>query len=324
MISGDAPIPPAGAPRSRLEALLRGGQFVVTAEMQATDGADPAEVRELAAGLVGVVDAANCTDNAAAHPHLSSVAAAHLALDAGLEPIVQLTCRDRNRIGLQGDLLGATALGARNVMLMTGDDVGAGDHPDTRPIFDLDSLHALRIARVLRDEGRYLSGRRLSTPPAYFVGAVENPFAPPHDYRPVRLAKKIEAGAEFIQTQICFNVPRLRAFMAAAADLGLLERSFILVSVYVARSERALRHLRDVVPGIDVPEEVMGRLAGLPRERQEAEGFRLALETVAAIRELPGVAGVHLSSIRGQDAIRRLVAETGLLPRPAPPVAVPA
>ena len=324
MISGEAPIPPPGAPRSRLEALLRGGHFVVTAEMQTTDGADPGEVRELAAGLGGVVDAVNCTDNSAAHPHLSSVAAGHLALDAGLEPIVQFTCRDRNRIGLQSDLLGAAALGARNVLLLTGDGVGAGDHPDTSPVFDLDSLHALRIARVLRDEGTYLSGRRLSTPPAYFIGAVENPFAPPHDYRPVRLAKKIEAGAEFIQTQICFNVRRLRTFMTAAADLGLLERSFILASVYVARSERALRYLRDIVPGIDVPDEVMGRLSGLPRERQEAEGFRLALETVAAIRELPGVAGVHLSSIRGQDAIRRLVAETGLLPRPTPPAASPA
>jgi len=299
-------------PHSPLEALLRAGRFAVTAEMQPSNGADPDQVRRLAAGLRGHVDAANCTDNPAARPHLSPLAAGRFVVEAGVEPIVQLTCRDRNRLGLQADLLGASALGARNVLLLTGDDVSSGDHPEARPIFDLDSLHLLRIARILRDRGTYLSGRPLTSRPSYFVGAVENPFAPPHDFRPVRLSKKVEAGAEFIQTQICFNLERMREFMDRARDLGLLERVFILVSVYVARSTRALRFLRDVVPGIDVPDAVMDRLAGVPPGEQAKEGFRLALETVAALREIRGVSGVHLISINGQEAILRLIAEAGL------------
>jgi methylenetetrahydrofolate reductase (NADPH) len=305
-------------PRSGLEALLRAGHFVVTAEMQPSSGADPEEVRSLASGLAGKVDAANCTDNPAARPHLSSLAAGHVLARSGVEPIVQLTCRDRNRLALQADLLGAACLGAPNVLLLTGDHVSAGDHPDARPLFDLDSLHLLRMARILRDQGTYLSGRALSKAPSYFVGAVENPFAPPHDYRPIRLAKKIEAGAEFVQLQLCFNLPRLREFVDRARDLGLLERVFLLVSVYVTRSTRALRYLRDVVPGIDVPDAVMARLEHGPTELQAEEGFRLALETVAALREIPGISGVHLISIKGQEAILRLIDAAGLLPRPKP------
>jgi methylenetetrahydrofolate reductase (NADPH) len=307
---------PSAPPRSRLEALLRAGEFVVTAEMQPSNGADPEEVRSLAAPLAGKVDAANCTDNPAARPHLSSIVAGRMVVEAGVEPIVQLTCRDRNRLALQADLLGAAALGARNVLLLTGDHVSAGDHPEAKPIFDLDSLHLLRVARVLRDKGTYLSGRALSSRPSYFVGAVENPFAPPHDFRPIRLAKKLEAGAEFVQTQLCFNVARLREFMARAEEMGLLQRLFVIVSVYVTRSARALRYLRDVVPGIDVPDDVMARLDGIPAPRQAEEGFRLALETVAAVRRIRGVSGVHLISIHGQDAILRLVEAAGLLPRP--------
>jgi methylenetetrahydrofolate reductase (NADPH) len=317
--------PPAPSPpRSRLEALLRAGHFVVTAEMQPCNGADPEEVRRHAMELRGRVDAANCTDNPAARPHLSPLAAGHLVAETGLESIVQLTCRDRNRLALQADLLGVAALGVRNVLLLTGDGVSAGDHPETRPLFDLDSLHLLRVAHVLRDQGVYLSGQVLSSRPSFFIGAVENPFAPPHDFRPLRLAKKVEAGAEFVQMQICFNLPRLREFMARAVDLGLLERVFILVSVYVARSTRALRFLRDVVPGIDVPDAVMARFERTPSDRQSEEGFRLALETVAALREIRGVSGVHLISIKGQDAIIRLVEAAGLLPRPDPDNGVPA
>jgi len=310
--------PKAAEPsRSQLEAALRAGRFAVTAEMQPVNGADPEQVRRLASGLKGRVDAANCTDNAAARPHLSPLAAGRFVVEAGVEPIVQLTCRDRNRLGLQADLLGASALGARNVLLLTGDDVSSGDHPEAKPIFDLDSLHLLRIARILRDRGTYLSGRALSSRPDYFVGAVENPFAPPHDFRPVRLAKKVEAGAEFVQTQLCFNLPRLSEFIARAGDSGILDRVFVIVSVYVARSTRALRYLRDVVPGVDVPDAVMDRLDRATAERQAQEGFALALETVAALREMRGVSGVHLISIKGQESILRLIEAAGLLPRPA-------
>ncbi len=305
-------------PRSHLERLLRSDVFVVTAEMPTVDSADPGAVHRIAERLRGRVDAVNCTDNSSAHPHLSSVAAGHLLLDAGVEPIVQFTCRDRNRLALQADLLGAAALGIRNVCLMTGDDVTAGDHPEAKPLFDLDSIHLIRTARILRDGGTYLSGRPLERPPSFLIGAVENPFAPPLEFRPMRLGKKIEAGAEFIQTQICFDLPRLRLFLARAADLGLLERVPILVGVFVPRSARAVRYLRDEVPGIDVPEEVLERIASVPPERQPEEGVRLAIEIVEEVRELPGVRGVHLMAIRNQEGLDAVLEGAGLLPRPAP------
>jgi methylenetetrahydrofolate reductase (NADPH) len=304
-------------PRSELHRLLLAGEFVVTAELQATDSADPGSVRELAELLRGKVDAVNCTDNSAAHTHLAAWAASHLLADAGVEPIMQLVCRDRNRLGLQADLLGAAALGVRNIVCMTGDDVSAGDHPEAKPIYDVDAIHLLRIARIMRDDGRYLSGRPLDRPPSFLVGAVENPFAPPLDFRPMRLGKKIEAGAEFVQTQICFNLDSMRLFMARAGDLGLLEHVWILAGVFVPRSARAVRYLRDHVPGVDVPEAVLSRMEGVPEERQWDEGVAIALEIVAAIREIPGVAGIHLMSIKNEEAIVRVVEEAGLLPRPA-------
>jgi methylenetetrahydrofolate reductase (NADPH) len=304
-----------------LEALLRSGEFVVTAELQTHDSADADAIRLDATGLVGYVDAANVTDNSAAHAHLSSIAAGHLAADAGLEPIVQITCRDRNRIALQADLLGTAALGGRNVLLLTGDDVSAGDHPETRPIYDIDSLHLLRIARTLRDEGTYLSGRKLTSPPSFFIGGAENPFAPPHDIRARRLATKVDAGAEFAQLQLCFNVTRLAAFVEEARQIGVLERCFLLVSIYVARTVRSVRYMRDVVPGIDLPDPVMDRfdaVANAPRERQAEEGIAFALETIEAVRAIPGISGVHLISINGQAEIRQVIERAGLLPRPSP------
>ncbi|HEX9123496.1 MAG TPA: methylenetetrahydrofolate reductase [Actinomycetota bacterium] len=303
--------------RSHLHRLLLAGEFVVTAELETTDSPDPESVYRFADALRGNVDAVNCTDNSAAHPHLSSQASAHFLADRGVEPIVQFACRDRNRIGLQADILGAAALGARNLCLMTGDDVGVGDHPEAKPIYDLDSIHAIRIAKVLRDEGVYLSGRRLAEPPSYLIGAVENPFAPPLDLRPMRLGKKVEAGAEFVQTQICFNMPKLRLFMSRTEDLGLLDRVWILGGVFVLRSARAARYLRDQVPGIDIPDEIVRRMEALPAERQSGEGIRVALELVAELRQVRGITGVHLMSIKGDREILRVIDEAGLLPRPA-------
>jgi methylenetetrahydrofolate reductase (NADPH) len=310
--------------RSHLHRVLTSGAFVVTAELQATDGPDPESVYRLADLLRGSVDAVNCTDNSAAHPHISPLAAARLLLDRGVEPIVQLTCRDRNRLALQADLVGAVALGARNVCLMTGDDVTAGDHPEAKPIYDIDAVHAIHIAKGMRDRGVYLSGRTLDRPLPLYVGAVENPFAPPHDFRPVRLAKKVEAGAEFVQTQIVFNLARMRTFMARCEELGLLDRVFILPSVYVCRSAGSARYLRDMVPGIDVPEQIIDRMDGVPPDRQPDEGIRIALEIVEQLREMQGVAGVHLISIRGDESIVRLVEQGGLLPRPAAVETAPA
>lgn len=307
---------PAGA-RSELHRLLLAGEFVVTAELPTSDSADPTRIYELAAPLHGKVDAVNCTDNSSAHTHIAPMAAAHLLLDAGIEPIMQIACRDRNRLGLQADLLAAAALGVRNILCMTGDDVSAGDHPEAKPIYDIDSIHLLRIARIMRDKGRYLSGRELEQPPSFLIGAVENPFAPPLDFRPMRLGTKIEAGAEFVQTQICFNVDKLRLFMARAGELGLLDNVWILAGVFVPRSARAVRYLRDQVPGLDVPEAVVNRIDAVPAEGQHAEGIRMALEIVEQVRRIPGVRGVHLMSIRNEEGIVRVVEEAGLLPRPS-------
>lgn len=299
-------------PRSGLHRVLLEGGFAVTAELETTDSPHPTSVYRLADELRGHVDAVNCTDNSAAHPHVSPLAAARLLIDRGVEPIVQLACRDRNRLALQADVLGAAALGVRNIVCMTGDDVTAGDHPEAKPIYDLDALHLLRIARIMRDRGTYVSGRVLEDPPNVLIGAVENPFAPPHDYRPMRLGRKLEAGAEFVQTQICFNVERMRLFMARSAELGLLERVWVLGGVFVPRSARAVRYLRDEVPGIDVPEEVLRRIEGVPDDRQREEGIRMALEIVEQLRTMPGLAGVHLMSIKNRDAILRVIDEAGL------------
>ncbi|MGH2635207.1 MAG: methylenetetrahydrofolate reductase [Actinomycetota bacterium] len=308
-------------PRSELHRLLLAGEFVVTAELQATDSADPGSVREMAELLRGKVDAVNCTDNSSAHPHIAPMAASHLLTDAGVEPIMQLACRDRNRLGLQADLIGAAALGVRNILCMTGDDVSAGDHPEAKPIYDIDAIHLLRIARIMRDDGTYLSGRPLSRPPSFLIGAVENPFAPPLEFRPMRLGKKIEAGAEFIQTQICFNVEKLRLFMARTGDLGLLDHVWVLAGVFVPRSARAVRYLRDQVPGVDVPDPVVERMDAAPPEGQWEEGVRIALEILDRVREIPGVSGIHLMSIKNEEAIVRVIEQAGLLPRPT---AVPA
>jgi len=306
-------------PRSELHRLLLAGEFVVTAELQTTDSADPASVTRLAEQLRGRVDAVNCTDNSSAHPHVSSMAAAHLLADAGVEPVMQLTCRDRNRLALQADLLGAAALGVPNVLCMTGDDVTTGDHPEAKPLYDIDSVHLLRIARIMRDEGRYLSGRPLTQPPSFLIGAVENPFAPPLEFRPIRVRKKVEAGAEFIQTQICFNLEKMRLFMARCGELGLLDHVWILAGVFVPRSARAARYLRDQVPGIDVPDPMLERLdAGSPQAEHRA-GIDMALEIVDQVRQIPGISGVHLMTIRNEESILTVVEEAGLLPRPRAP-----
>ena len=306
----------AGA-RSELHRLLLAGEFVVTAELPTSDSADPERVHELAAPLRGKVDAVNCTDNSSAHTHIAPIAAAHLLLDAGIEPIMQIACRDRNRLGLQADLLAAAALGVRNILCMTGDDVSAGDHPEAKPIYDIDSIHLLRIARIMRDRGTYLSGRTLEQAPSFLIGAVENPFAPPLDFRPMRLGTKIEAGAEFVQTQICFNLDKLRLFMSRAGELGLLDHVWVLAGVFVPRSARAVRYLRDQVPGLDVPEAVVDRIEAVPAQGQQAEGIRIALEIVEQVRRIPGVSGVHLMSIGNEEGIVRVVEEAGLLPRPS-------
>jgi methylenetetrahydrofolate reductase (NADPH) len=298
---------------SRLERVLRSGRFAVTAELNPPDSADPQAVYDRALVLSTVCDAINATDASGANCHMSSVSICALLTRAGYEPVYQISCRDRNRIAIQGDILGAAAMGVKNVLCLTGDGVQAGDQPEARPVFDLDSLTLLRTVRIMRDHGRFLSGRPLEVPPKVFVGAAENPFAPPFDVRPLRLRKKWEAGAEFIQTQFCFDVPRLRAFMQSVRDLGLHEKLFILVGVGPLRSAKAAEWMRAHVPGVHIPDEVVNRLKGA---RQPAtEGKKLCIEIIQQVREMPGVSGVHVMAYRQEELVSEIIETAGLLPR---------
>jgi len=232
---------PGHSSRGRLERVLRRGEFAVTAELSPPDSADPEEVYAKARVYEGWVDGINATDGSGAHCHMSSVAICALLTRQGFAPVMQISCRDYNRIAIQGNVLGAAALGVANMLCLTGDGVQCGDHAEAKPVFDLDSISLLGVIKRMRDESRFLSGRKLTTPPSVFLGAAENPFAPPLDFRPLRLAKKIAAGAQFVQTQYCFDLPRLKTFMARARDMGLTEKCFILIGVGPLASARTAR-----------------------------------------------------------------------------------
>jgi methylenetetrahydrofolate reductase (NADPH) len=300
----------------RLERVLRSGRFAVTAELHPPDSADPEEVYEAALVLSEVCDAINATDGSGANCHMSSVAICALLTRAGYAPILQVSCRDRNRIAMQGDILGAAAMGVCNVLCLTGDDVTAGDQPQAKRVFDFDSIQLLRTVKIMRDKGMFLSGRKLTVPPRLLIGAVENPFAPPYEWRPLRLAKKIEAGAEFIQTQYCFDVPRFRQFMQQVRDLGLHEKVYILVGVGPLRSEKAAEFMRTKVPGVHIPEAVVERLRQTPKEKKVEEGKRICVEIIQQVREIEGVAGVHVMAYRQEELVAEIIKEAGLLPRP--------
>lgn len=291
---------------SKLEQRLRAKKFVVTAELTTFDGADAEQVRGRAQIIAPYVDAINCTDNTGARVHLSSLACGAIIAALGREAVVQLTCRDRNRIALQSDLLGAAALGVRNILCLTGDDVSAGDQPDAKPVFDLDSIQLIRLAKTLRDEKKYLSGRKLKPAPEFFIGAAENPFAPPLDCRAERLAKKAEAGAQFIQTQLVFDVGVFEDFMRRVRDAGLTERVFILPGVGFLKSLKVALFLRDKVPGVVIPEALIERLRAVPESQREAEGMEIWAELIEQVRALDGVAGVHLFSFGREDAVVEL------------------
>jgi methylenetetrahydrofolate reductase (NADPH) len=298
-----------------LERVLRSGRFAVTAELNPPDSADPQAVYDRALVLAEVCDAINATDASGANVHMSSVGMCALLTRAGYEPIMQVSCRDRNRIAIQGDLLGAAAMGVRNVLCLTGDGVQTGDQPGAKPVFDLDSISLLRTTRTLRDDGHFLSGRQLEVKPRFFLGGASNPFVLPYDYRPLRLAKKIEAGADFIQTQYCFDVPRLLEFMGAVRDLGWHEQGFILVGVGPLRSAKAALWMRNNVPGVIIPDEIIARLKGAPTGQQKAEGKKICVEIIQQVREIEGVSGVHLMAYRQEELVAEIIEEAGLLPR---------
>jgi methylenetetrahydrofolate reductase (NADPH) len=301
----------------RLERVLRSGRFAVTAELNAPDSADPADVYDNALVLAEVCDAINATDGSGANCHMSSIGCCALLTRSGYETVLQMGCRDRNRIAIQGDLLGAAAMGVRNVLCLTGDDVSVGDQPEAKRVFDLDSIQLLRVARTMRDRGIFLSGRRLTTPPRLFLGAAANPFVPPFEGRPDRLAKKMEAGADFIQTQFCFDVARFRDYMRHVRDLGLHEKVFILVGVGPLRSHKAAEYIRTRVPGVWIPDQIVDRLAKTPKAQQREEGIRLCVEIIQQVREIEGVHGVHVMAYRQEETVAEIIHRAGLLPRRA-------
>jgi len=305
------PILPGHDSPGRFERVLRAGHFAVTAEIAPPDSADPDEVFSRAAMFDGYVDAINATDGSGANCHMSSVSMCALLTRRGYSMIMQVSCRDRNRIAIQGDVLGASAMGVSNILCLTGDGVQSGDHPEAKPVFDMDCMTSLSMLRGMRDDGEFLSGRKITSPPKVFLGAAANPFAPPFDYRPLRLAKKVSAGAQFVQTQYCFDIDRLKDYMAKVCDLGLHEKVYILPGVGPLASAKSAEWIRNNVAGVHIPDSVIKRLAGA--EDQKQEGVNMCIEMVQQIRQIAGVSGVHLMAYKQEHRVAEIVEKTGVL-----------
>ncbi|MFW6150755.1 MAG: methylenetetrahydrofolate reductase [Chloroflexota bacterium] len=301
---------------SNLERVLEAGHFAVTAELGPPRSADAEVIRRKARLLKGNVDAFNVTDGQTAMVRMASWAGNLIGRQEGLDGIVQMTCRDRNRVALQMDILGVAALGVNNILCLTGDHITFGDHPEAKGVFDLDSIQFLQIVRQMRDEGKVYSGNEIEVPPRLFIGAAANPFADPFEFRVARLAKKVAAGADFIQTQIVYNVDKFAEWMKRVRDRGLDRQTKILAGVAPIRSVGAARYMKNKVPGMDVPDEVIERLRGVPREQVSAEGIKVCVDIVNRIQEIEGVAGIHIMAIEWEDAVPEIVGHSGLSPRP--------
>ncbi|MAZ84364.1 MAG: 5,10-methylenetetrahydrofolate reductase [Hoeflea sp.] len=302
---------PGHSSLGRLERVLRRGEFAVTAELNPPDSADADEVYDRAAVFEGWVDGINAVDASGANCHMSSVGICALLTRMGYAPIMQIACRDKNRIAIQGDVLGAAAMGVCNIMCLTGDGVQAGDQPGAKPVFDLDCMSLLETVRTMRDESRFLSGRKLTKPPQVFLGAAINPFVPPQEFRPMRLAKKIAAGAQFVQSQYCFDVDMFRTYMQRVRDLGLDEQCFIMCGVGPLASARTAKWMRSNVPGVHIPDHIIKRLEGA--EDQKAEGKRLCIDIINEVKEIAGVSGVHVMAYRQEEYVAEIVHDSGVL-----------
>jgi methylenetetrahydrofolate reductase (NADH) len=299
---------------SRLERLLHEGMFCVTAEVVPPRSGDGGPVTRQARSLVGYADAVNVTDNPTSSAHMSPMAGAAMVSAAGLEPVLQITTRDRNRLGITSDLLGAWALGARNVLCLTGDPPGIGDHPEAKAVYDLSVLDLVSLVTGLRSEGRLLSGAQIEDPPRFFVGVADVPLA--EDYRFDRIEQKADRGADFAQTQIVFDVDAFGAWADRARDRGLLERMFVIAGVAVPRSSKSARYMREHLPGVVVPDAVIDRLDQAGPDAQP-EGVRLTVEVVAKLKAIQGIAGIHVMGLGQIEPVRKVIAAAGLLPRPA-------
>jgi methylenetetrahydrofolate reductase (NADPH) len=324
----NAPLPPAPGPvvpvqtgltgaGSNLAKVIAAGHFPVCVEVSPPVGPNVEAIQREIKTLKGYGDAYNVTDNQSAMVHVSSLAVSIMLKQAGMEPVVQFTCRDRNRLGLQGDMLGAAVFGINTILCLSGDHPIWGDHPQCKAVYDIDSLNAIRMARMMRNNQVFENGKAIPRlAPDFFIGAVENPFAPPYDYRPYRLAKKIVAGAQFIQTQLIFNVDRFREFMKRVVDLGLHEKIAILAGVGPVRSSKAAEYMKNEVAGMDVPDWVLKRLEGLSKEDQQKAGLDICCEIANQVKEIEGVRGLHIMAVSWPAAVPQVVQMLGLYPRP--------
>jgi methylenetetrahydrofolate reductase (NADPH) len=295
-----------------LERVLARGDFAVTAECGPPRGADPESIRRKGGYLKGFVDAVNVTDNQTAVVRMSSMAGCVILKEMGFDPVLQMTVRDRNRIALQSDILGAAALGIRNILCLSGDHQSFGDHPEAKNVHDIDSIQLVDTVRTMCDEGRFLSGDEIKGRPELFIGCVENPFADPFEIRALRLAKKIRAGSRFVQTQCIFNVEKFARWMEMVRDLGLHEKAFILAGITPMKSPGMARYMKNSVPGMDVPDHLVERMASVPKERHWEEGIAICLETIEKVKAIKGVAGIHIMAIEWEGVVPEIVRKAGL------------
>jgi len=301
---------------SNLEKILKAGHFAFTGELGPPRGNAVEEVVEKAKHLKGVVDAVNITDNQTAMVRMSSWAASLIAIEEGLEPNYQMVCRDRNRLAMQADILGASALGIRNLLCLSGDHQQFGDHPQAKGVFDIDSTQLIGMVKKMRDEGKFLGGADIDEPPKIFIGGAANPFAEPHEWRVYRLAKKVNAGVDFIQTQCIYNMERMRQWVKESVDMGLTEKVYILAGVTPMKSVGMARYMQLKVPGMDVPKAIIKRLQGVDKKKVADEGIKIACEQIEEFKEMKGVAGIHLMPIEWEHKVPEIAERAKVLPRP--------
>ena len=301
---------------SKLEKILKAGHFAFTGECGPPKGANVEHLKEKISHLKGMVDAVNITDNQTAVVRMSSWAASIILLQEGIEPNFQMVCRDRNRLAIQSDILGVYALGVRNMLCLSGDHQSFGNHPEAKGVFDLDSMQLIALVKKMRDEGKFINGEDIDVPPRLFIGAACNPFADPFEFRVHRLAMKIDAGADFIQTQCIYNMERFREFMKMAVDMGLHEKCYILAGITPMKTVGMAQYLAKSVPGMDVPESLIKRLKGAEKGKVAEEGIKFALEQIEEFKEMEGVSGVHLMAIEWEHRVPEIAERAGVLPRP--------
>jgi len=301
---------------SNLEKVLRAGHFAFTGECGPPTGANVEALKKKAGHLKGMVDAVNITDNQTAVVRMSSWAASLIVMQEGLEPNFQMVCRDRNRLAAQSDVLGVYVHGIRNMLCLSGAHQKFGNHPESKNVYDIDSMQLIDAVRTMRDEGKFINGEEIDVPPKIFIGAASNPFAEPFEYRVYRLAKKISAGADFVQTQCIYNMDRFREFMKQAVDMGLHEKCYILPGVTPMKSVGMALYMSRSVPGMDVPDDLIKRLRGAGKGKVAEEGIKFALEQIEEFKEMEGVAGVHLMAIEWEHRVPEIAERAGMLPRP--------